>query len=202
MQDLFEILKYTIPSLVVFTAAYFILKLFLDKETEKRDIQLHADARKISLPIRLQAYERLVLLLERIEPSAILIRINEAGMSAVDLQNALLQSIRSEFEHNLSQQLYISSHAWDLVRQAREETVQRINTMAMKLPPDASGTDLINLILLNDIEAGSSAVKIALEQLKTEARTNFWFILIGIFFYRSWMIIILRPIAFIVLKSM
>ena len=173
MQDLFEILKYTIPSLIVFTAAYFILKLFLDKETEKRDIQLHADARKISLPIRLQAYERLVLLLERIEPSAILIRINEAGMSAGDLQNALLQSIRSEFEHNLSQQLYISSHVWDLVRQAREETVQRINTMAMKLPPDASGTDLINLILLNDIEAGLSAVKIALEQLKTEARTNF-----------------------------
>jgi len=174
MQALIEILKYTVPSLVVLATAYYLLKMFLDKETEKTQMQMRLDVQKITLPVRMQAYERLVLLLERIEPAGLLVRTNTPGMNALQLQSALVQSIRAEFEHNLSQQLYVSTKAWEMVRNAREETIKRINTAAMKLTPEASSADLASLILINDIDAEQSAVKGALDLLKSEARNNFF----------------------------
>jgi hypothetical protein len=174
MQALYEFIKYNVPSLVVFATAYFLLKMFLDKEAEKVQMQMRLDVQKISLPVRMQAYERLVLLLERIEPAGLLVRSNLPGMNASQLQSALIQNIRSEFEHNLSQQLYISTKAWEMVRNAREETIKRINTAAMKLTPEATATDLASLILINDIDSEQSAVKGALDLLKAEARNNFF----------------------------
>ncbi len=160
--------------MVVLATAYYLLKMFLDKETEKTQLQMRLEVQKISLPIRMQAYERLVLLLERIEPAGLLVRTNLPGMNASQLQSALIQTIRSEFEHNLSQQLYVSTKAWEMVRNAREETIKRINTSAMKLTPEATSTDLASLILINDIDAEQSAVKGALDLLKSEARNNFF----------------------------
>jgi len=174
MQALIELLKYTVPSLVVLATAYYLLKMFLDKEAEKTQMQIRLDVQKITLPVRMQAYERLVLLLERIEPAGLLVRTNMPGMNASQLQSALVQSIRAEFEHNLSQQLYVSTKAWEMVRNAREETIKRINTAAMKLAPDATSADLASLILINDIDADQSAVKGALDLLKSEARNNFF----------------------------
>ena len=174
MATLSELLKYTIPALIVLAAAYYLLKMFLDKESEKSQLQLRMDVQKISLPVRMQAYERLVLLLERIEPSGLLVRTNMPGMSALQFQSALIQAVRSEFDHNLSQQLYVSPKAWELVRNAREETIKRINTAAMKLKPEATSADLASAILIDDIDASQSAVKNALEQLKSEARLNFF----------------------------
>lgn len=174
MATLSELLKYTIPALIVLAAAYYLLKMFLDKESEKSQLQLRMDVQKISLPVRMQAYERLVLLLERIEPSGLLVRTNMPGMSALQFQSALIQAVRSEFDHNLSQQLYVSPKAWELVRNAREETIKRINTAAMKLKPEATSADLASAILIDDIDASQSAVKNALDQLKSEARLNFF----------------------------
>ena len=174
MQALIELLKYTVPSLVVLATAYYLLKMFLEKEAEKTQMQMRLDVQKITLPVRMQAYERLVLLLERIEPAGLLVRTNAPGMNASQLQSALVQSIRAEFEHNLSQQLYVSTKAWEMVRNAREETIKRINTAAMKLAPEASSADLASLILINDIDAEQSAVKGALDLLKSEARINFF----------------------------
>ena len=174
MSALYELLKYTVPSLVVLATAYYLLKMFLDKETEKTQMQMRLDVQKVSLPIRMQAYERLVLLLERIEPAGLLVRTNLPGMNASQLQSALIQTIRSEFEHNLSQQLYVSTKVWEMVRNAREETIKRINTSAMKLTPEATSTDLASLILIDDIDAEQSAVKGALDLLKSEARNNFF----------------------------
>jgi hypothetical protein len=174
MQALYEVIRYTVPSLVVLATAYYLLKMFLEKEAEKTQMQMRLDVQKITLPVRMQAYERLVLLLERIEPAGLLVRTNQPGMNASQLQSALIQSIRSEFEHNLSQQVYVSTKAWEMVRNAREETIKRINTSAMKLTPEATSTDLASLILINDIDAEQSAVKGALDLLKAEARNNFF----------------------------
>ncbi len=174
MPTLIELLKFTIPSLVVLATAYYLLKLFLDKEAEKTQLQIRLDVQKITLPVRMQAYERLVLLLERIEPTGLLVRCNRPGMSATELHSELIQSIRSEFDHNLSQQLYISAKAWEMVRNAREETVKRFNTSAMQLSSEASAADLASLILINDIDANKSSIKDALDLLKMEARNNFF----------------------------
>jgi hypothetical protein len=148
--------------------------MFLDNEAAKTQMQIRLDMQKIAIPVRMQAYERLILLLERIEPAGLLVRTNMPGMNASQLQSALVQSVRSEFEHNLSQQLYVSTKAWEMVRNAREETIKRINTSAMKLMPDATSSDLASLILINDIDETQSAVKGALDLLKDEARSNFF----------------------------
>jgi len=174
MLVLVELLKYTVPSLVVFAVAYYVLKLFLDKEAEKTQMQMRLDVQKISMPVRLQAYERLVLLLERIEPAGLVIRTNMPGMTASQLQSALVLAVRSEFDHNLSQQLYVSTKAWEMVRNAREETIKRINTAAMKLSPEATSADLASLILIHDMDMEQSLVKGALDLLKSEARNNFF----------------------------
>jgi len=174
MIALSELLKYTVPALIVLATAYYLLKMFLDKESEKTQLQMRLDVQKISLPVRMQAYERLVLLLERIEPSGLLVRNNMPGMSASQFQSALVQAVRSEFDHNLSQQLYVSAKAWELVRNAREETIKRINTAAMKLNTEATSADLASMILLDDMDASQSAVKNALDLLKSEARLNFF----------------------------
>ncbi len=174
MEALAELLKYTVPSLVVLAAAYFLLKMFLDKEYAKTEIQMRLDVQKISLPVRMQAYERLVLLLERIEPAGLLVRTSMSGMNAQQFQSALIQAIRSEFDHNLSQQLYVSSKAWEMVRNAREETIKRINSAAMQLSAEATATDLASRILINDMGTEQSVVKSALDLLKSEARLNFF----------------------------
>jgi len=174
MQALPELLKYTVPSLVVLATAYYLLKMFLDNEAAKTQMQMRLDVQKISLPVRMQAYERLVLLLERIESAGLLVRINMPGMNATQFQSSLIQAIRAEFDHNLSQQLYVSTKAWEMVRNVREETIKRINTAAMKLTPEASSADLASLILINDMDAEQSAIKGALDFLKSEARLNFF----------------------------
>ena len=174
MQAIYELLKYTVPEILVLAAAYYLIKLFLDRESEKNQLQLRIDVQKTSLPVRMQAYERLVLLLERMEPAGLLIRISEPNMTALALQTSLIQSIRSEFEHNLSQQLYVSNKAWELVRNAREETIKRINTAAMQLTELATGTDLASMIMIQDMDTDHSAVKAALDLIKMEARNNFF----------------------------
>jgi len=174
MQNAVDILKYILPSLVVLATAYYLLKMFLEKESEKTQMQLRLDVQKITLPVRMQAYERLVLLLERIEPSGLLVRVNMPGMTAGQFQSALIQSIRSEFDHNLSQQLYVSTKAWEMVRNAREETIKRINSAAMKLTPEATSADLASIILIHDMDSKQSTVKEALDLLKAEARANFF----------------------------
>jgi len=174
MQSLYELLKYTVPSLVVLATAYYLLKMFMDNEAAKSQNQMRLDVQKISLPVRMQAYERLVLLLERIEPAGLLARTNMPGMTASQFQTSLIQAIRSEYDHNLSQQLYVSVKAWEMVRNAREETIKRINTAAIKLTAEATSADLASLILINDMDAEHSAVKAALDLLKSEARLNFF----------------------------
>jgi Na+/H+ antiporter NhaC len=106
---LLEILKITIPSLIVFLTAYFVLKAVLKKEHESRKIEVVLQNKKIITPLRLQAYERIVLFLERISPNSIIIRLQTPNMTIGQLHKEMLTTIRTEFEHNLSQQLYLSN---------------------------------------------------------------------------------------------
>ena len=100
-----------------------------------------------SLPLQLQAYERLTLLSERISLPNLINRTNQPGMTARDLQMLLTQSIKQEFEHNVTQQIYVTTEAWDAVRNLKEQNIHIINQVASFLPPDASGTDLSKYLL-------------------------------------------------------
>jgi hypothetical protein len=97
--------------------------------------------------LQLQAYERLTLLADRIAIPNLVNRVNQPGLSARDMQLLLTQSVRQEFEHNITQQIYVSAEAWDAVRNLKEQNLLIINQVASYLPPEATGLDLNKALL-------------------------------------------------------
>ncbi len=108
MEALTDILKITIPALIVFLTAWVLLRNMIRNDQDKRRQELILQNSRTVTPIKLQAYERIVLFLERISLESLLVRVSTTDMTASQLHTALLNTIRSEFEHNLSQQIYMS----------------------------------------------------------------------------------------------
>ena len=171
---IFEILKYILPSLVVFATAYYILKQQNEREIallEKEDIKDRRQKnQEVLLPIRLQAYERLILFLERIHPHQLIIRSNNPALSSFQLQTLLIKSIRDEFEHNLSQQLYVSNAAWNKVINAKEECIKQINFAASKLNSDAKANELGGLIIQDFSALSANPIQEAIMLMKKEVQ--------------------------------
>lgn len=169
--DVLDILKYILPSIITFLTAYVVLKLFLAGEKDRKELEVRANHYKDSLPIRLGAFERLTILLERISPTNLLQRVNKPGMSALDLQKALISNIRLEFEHNISQQIYVSPETWMMIVQVKEELVGIINKVATDIPQTATGKDLSRAILEYFISNDQvMPTQKALDTLKTEVK--------------------------------
>ncbi len=171
MDNFLIVLAIILAAGVVFATAYFLLKEFFNNELKTRQLKLIEEKQKVSLPVRLQAYERIVLLLERMSPANLVIRVHKKGISSIQFQQLLIQAIREEYDHNLSQQLYISDKSWDMVRNAKEEMIRQINTSAGQLKEDASSTELSKKLL--DMSVEKLATKKALVFVKAEARKLF-----------------------------
>jgi len=187
MYELLEILKYTVPALVVLLTAYLILKKFLDfnakhlvvmqqsYELEKQ--KLEADVKRkreeAIIPLRLQAYERLVLFLERINPPNLVTRELQSGLKADGFHKILLTDIRDEFEHNMSQQIYLSNSAWNHVKIAKEEVSSLINKSIREVNPSDAAVKLGETILSHPFEAQNNPIDLALAALKNDLRTQF-----------------------------
>jgi hypothetical protein len=163
-----EILKITLPALLVFLAGYLAIERLLREEANRRKVELTVNSKKITTPIRLQAYERIVLFLERISPESLLVRVNQPGLSVQKFQSALLASIRSEWEHNLSQQIYISPKAWGLVKNAKDNVVKLINTNSEKLEDKQPAILLSKSILDSLVELENHPTARAIDFLKKE----------------------------------
>jgi len=146
MESVLEILKYVLPSLIVFATTVYLVKKYFDGEEKKRQQQSVLNNQNMITPLRLQAYERAILFLERISPENLIMRVNKPGLTCQQLQSELLHTIRSEFEHNLSQQIYISHGAWEMLKIARGRTIQMINTITEKQPHDSPAINLSKAI--------------------------------------------------------
>jgi len=168
MELVYDILLITIPALFVFLASYMVLRKLIRNDQDKRRQEIILQNNRTITPIRLQAYERLVLFLERISLESLIVRIHSPGMSAAQLHGNLLSGIRSEFEHNLSQQIYISQQAWEVVKNARSNIVKLINTEFEKLPEGATGLEFSRRLLEKVMELEKEPTKTAIEFLKSE----------------------------------
>ncbi|MCX6305338.1 MAG: hypothetical protein NT040_10240 [Bacteroidetes bacterium] len=157
----------------VFGGAFFLLWYYL-KQTRKPSpaAGVNQDHATI-LPLRLQAYERFVLFLERIQPSNLVLRLNSADLTALQLQSLLVRTIREEFEYNLSQQLYVSENSWELIKNAKEETIAMINNATSGLPEEAHSADLVKSVFETAISRGKLPVETALEEIKRELQRLF-----------------------------
>jgi hypothetical protein len=168
-----EILKYVIPSLVVFLTVYYIIHSYFEDMEKKRQQKAALKNRKLITPLRLQAYERVILFLERISPESLIMRISQTGMTNKQFQTEMLISIRAEFEHNLSQQLYLSNEAWEMVKGARANTVKIINLAADKVSGDGPYHQLSTLMLEIVMETEKTPSTMAIDFLKKEVQKLF-----------------------------
>ncbi len=132
----------------------------------KEDRRLILQNSRTVTPIKLQAYERIVLFLERISLESLLLRVSTPDMSASQLHSALLSTIRSEFEHNLSQQIYMSQQAWEVVRNARSNMIKIINSEAEKMPANSPGMALSKQLLEKIMELEKEPTHVAIEFIK------------------------------------
>lgn len=170
MEMFLELLKYTIPGLVVFITAYYLLKLYLDDRLRYEMMTQRNETLKITLPLRLQAYERLTLLCDRVSVPNTLLRIRMPGMKAGELRGALMLAISQEFDHNTSQQLYVSDTLWQIITLAKNDTLNFVAQTAPDLDPKADAEALVNELLRGlDEKQGATVLQKALVAIRTEA---------------------------------
>lgn len=168
MNIVIEFGKLLIPALLVLYAMYLTVKSMLEKELDRKELDLKIKNYETILPLRLQAYERLSLLLERISPNNLIVRLNNPAYTAQEFQIILVKEIRDEFNHNLSQQIYISEEAWTMVNKAVEDTITLINQAGGKLSEDAKAMDLTKTIFGELLGSSADSITQALSQLKKE----------------------------------
>lgn len=168
-----QILGYCIPSLFVLLSTWLVLQKVYKNETEKRSWELKRTTQKEINSARLRAYERLTLLLERTTPERMLVELNIAEMSVPQVQQHLLRTIRMEFDHNMSQQIYVSNEVWDMLIRARDEMGAFVTTIASQLPAGSSSVDYAHALIQAYQMNGDTPSSIALEKLKDEARLCF-----------------------------
>lgn len=173
MSEILEILKYTLPALIVFLATWLIINQMIKNDQNRRNYEIFSKNQQIITPIRLQAYERLALLLERVSPESLIMRISKPNMSAKQLHNELLKIIRSEFDHNASQQIYITPQTWEIIKNAKTNIIKQINTTASRINPTANAFVLSKAILEDLTLLDKSPINIAMDVLKNEIKQLF-----------------------------
>jgi hypothetical protein len=173
MEPIWDLLKIIIPAGIVLYAMFLTVKTMLQKQNEAKIIEIKAKNKEIVLPIRLQAYERMSLFLERISPDQIIKRVQKNDMNVAELQYMLLNEIREEFNHNLSQQVYMSDEAWKIIKNAKEELIMVINQSAKELDPEAKSIELVKKIYEESLEKKIDSIEYGLSFLKNEIQQEF-----------------------------
>lgn len=173
MDALIEYGKILIPASIVLYGVYLMVRSFINKEIELKKLEIRGRSIETVLPNRLQAYERMCLFLERMSPPNLLLRVNNPVYSARELHKILLDEIRNEYNHNVSQQIYMSEEVWNMVRNAKEDLTILVNEASQAMGPEATGLDLSRKIFELTMEKNVEPIGHALAELKKEIQQTF-----------------------------
>lgn len=174
---IFQFTLYIVPSMVFFGAVYYFTNKWVEVQrektklafVEKKEVQkVPADLKKHFFPLQVEAYQRMVLFLERIAPNNMIMRLNNPGLPAMAFQQKLMDNIRQEYEHNLAQQIFISLEAWERVQSSKEEILKIVNMAASKMPPTALANDLSKGVFEITAQLQSQPTDQAIHYLKNE----------------------------------
>ncbi|NJB70061.1 hypothetical protein GGR42_000523 [Saonia flava] len=163
--EIFKLFAYLLPAVVTGAVAFYFFRLHTNNEEGRRRYLLHKDSQKNTLPIRLQAYERMALFLERIAIPSLVVRVKPKSSDKVDYENLLIKSIENEFEHNLSQQVYLSDECWNVIKAAKSATIQAIRSAGMS---ESDSADKLREDILNNSMDKQSPSSTALSYVKKE----------------------------------
>lgn len=164
-EQILGLMVYCIPALVTGVIAFLFFREHTDNENNRRNFILKESIQKESLPIRLQAYERLTLFLERISPQNLLKRVSPISQEVEDYKSLLIKTVEQEYEHNLSQQIYVSDPCWRIVSAAKNSTIQTIVSFKNK---DVSTANDIRPLLLDILLDNEVTAEMALNFLNEE----------------------------------
>ncbi len=168
MELLFEILKFTLPALIVGLTTYFLFKNFFDFQYRIKAMENKQNDRRITVPMRLQAYERLSLFCERISIPNLIMRLRAQDGNAQSLRFALMIAVQQEFEHNVSQQVYVSDQLWQIIKLTKENMLGIISEVAQKIDKSADTEPFIDA-LFKYLEENQSPTDTALAAIRKEA---------------------------------
>lgn len=166
-----ELLFYAIPSLITGLIAYYFFKEHTKNEDGRRRFLLKKDMQVNAMPLRLQAYERMAIFLERITPSKLLIRVHPTSSNKEDYETLLIASIEQEFEHNLSQQIYISDECWNIISAAKNATIQLIRKASLLEKTDTANK--LREVVLTEMMEKRAPSDAALSYIKQEV-SDMW----------------------------
>lgn len=156
---------YLLPAVVTGAVAFYFFRLHTKNEEGRRRYLLHKDSQKNTLPIRLQAYERMALFLERISIPSLVVRVKPLSANKMDYENLLIKNIENEFEHNLSQQIYLTDECWSVIKASKNATIKAIRSAAMSQSETA---DKLREDILNETMDKQSPSATALAYVKKE----------------------------------
>lgn len=173
MDPIVDLAKVLLPAGLFLYGMYMLVRSFINRDIDVRKLEVRSRAIETILPNRLQAYERMCLFLERITPQNMLLRLNQPGISARDFHRILLDEIRNEYNHNVSQQIYMSESVWNMVKNAKEDLVIQINEASSQLGPEATSLDLAKKIFEMAMNKQIDPMGHALSELKKEIQQIF-----------------------------
>ncbi len=168
---IYQVIASLVPAMLVAGIAYYLIKSFLQNEEQRRKYLASKSLKPKVLPMRMAAYERLTLFLERMKPNSLLVRTLPGTMTKEAYENLLVATIEQEFEHNVAQQIYFQEECWNVIRAAKNTTIQKIRQIAMS---DKSQTadDLRQQIISEFMDTGAPS-ETALSYLRKEVRELF-----------------------------
>ncbi len=155
-----------VPALITGLVAYYFFKEHINNEDSRRSFLLRKDTQITALPTRLQAYERMTLFLERIKPSKLLIRVAPITSDKDDYESLLITTIEQEFEHNLSQQIYVTRDCWNIINSAKNSTIQLIRKASMQEKTDTANK--LREVILTEMMEKRAPSETALSYIKEE----------------------------------
>jgi hypothetical protein len=173
MEVLLQIALIVLPSGGILLTAIYFLRRETSREVINMQVDLRRQRQEFFLPSRVEAYQRAVLLMERIHPNSLVMRLHNPGLPAKALQADFLKAIREEYDHNVAQQLFITPQAWQMVKSSKEETIKIINIAGNQMQATSTGMDLSAKIFELVAEVGQLPTEITIEYLKKELQELF-----------------------------
>lgn len=166
-----EIATYTLPAIITGGVAFGLLHKFFKNEENKRKFELLRENQRLGLPIRLQAYERIVLFLERINPINLMMRVEPNSLDPQSYATLLVHTIQTEYEHNIAQQIYFTPESWEIILKAKNSIITQIRRFSIE--EEVKSGEELRTKLLQELTQTESASAVAISFIKEELKRVF-----------------------------
>jgi hypothetical protein len=168
-----QVAIFALGGIITVAAAYLLLKNDIQNYFRFKTLAANKDNSVSLFPLRLQAYERLIIFTERINPANLLVRLHQQGIGVKELQTIIINDVKTEYQHNITQQLYVDTVSWNVVRKLKDDTIAMINNVVQGLPENATGIDISKKVLQHMSGIEENPYDLTIDHLKKDIHKLF-----------------------------